>query len=341
MKNIKKILIAGVIGIFVTSSVGCNMVAKTPEAIKNAPVAKVNGETITKEQLDAKMAPTVASFIQQYGADWESNTQYKQSFDDQKKQARQSMIDNIVILQQAATAKVVPTDKVVDDEAKTQYDSYVKQYGDETKFTAAMTQAGFTKASFTKTLKEQVKVQKSVEGLLKDVKVEDAKVQAEYDTNKNTKYTTKPSVVHIQRILSATEADSKAIAERINKGEDFTTVAKAISTDTATKPNGGDLGDYYYDETKNQGSIDPELGKAAMALELNKISAPVKTTEGFNIIRITKKDIYPAAAFADVKESIKTTLLTALKQTTITADIKKWEADLGNKLITAKYDKNM
>ena len=47
MKNIKKILITGVIGIFVTSSVGCNMVAKTPEAIKNATVAKVNEETIT------------------------------------------------------------------------------------------------------------------------------------------------------------------------------------------------------------------------------------------------------------------------------------------------------
>ena len=339
MKNIKKILIAGVIGIFVTSSVGCNMVAKTPEAIKKAPVAKVNGETITKEQLDERMAPTLASFTQQYGADWQSNAQYKQSFDDQKKQTRQSMIDDIVILQQAKKANVMPADKDVDAAVKTQLDATVKQVGDETKFADALKQYGFTKESYTNYLKSGITVSKAEEGLLKDLKVEDAKVQAEYDANKNTKYTTKPSLVHIQRILSATEADSKAVAERLNKGEDFATVAKAVSTDAATKPNGGDLGDYYYDTTQNQVNIDPELGKAAMALDLNKISAPVKTTEGFNIIKITKKEVYPPKAFADVKESIRTTLLNALKQTTITADLKKWESDLGKKITT--YDNNM
>ena len=339
MKNIKKILIAGVIGIIVTSSVGCNMVAKTPEAIKNTPVAKVNGETITKGQLDLRVAPAKASFAQQYGADWEKNPQYKKGFEDQKKQERQGMIDEIVILQQANTAKVTPTTKDIDAAVKTQYDNYVKQYGDETKFNEALKQNALTKESFTTVLKQQSKIQKAVDGLLKDVKVEDAKVQAEYDANKTLKYTTKPSLIHIQRILSASEAESKAVVARLNKNEDFATVAKAVSTDTATKANGGDLGDYYYDETKNQSKLDPVFVKAAMGVELNKISAPVKTEEGFYVIKITKKEVYPAAAFATVKEAIKTSLLNELKKKTIADDIKKWEAALGKKIIL--YDKNM
>ena len=339
MKNIKKILIAGVIGIIVTSSVGCNMVAKTPEAIKNTPVAKVNGETITKGQLDLRVQPAKASFAQQYGADWEKNPQYKQSFEDQRKQERQRMIDEIVILQHAKTAKVMPTTKDVDAAVKIQLDATIKQVGDETKFAEALKPYGFTKESYTTFLKSNVTVSKAEEGLLKNLKIEDAKVQAEYDSNKTIKYTTKPSLIHIQRILSASEADSKAVVARINKNEDFATVAKAVSTDTATKANGGDLGDYYYDETKNQSPLDPVFVKAAMAVELNKISAPVKTQEGFYVIKITKKEVYPAAAFATVKEAIKASLLNQFKKQTITADLKKWEADLGKKIIL--YDKNM
>ena len=341
MKNIKKILIAGVIGIFVTSSIGCNMVAKTPEAIKNAPVAKVNGETITKEQLDLKLAPTKATFTQQYGADWESNAQYKTSFEDQKKQARQSMIDDIVILQEAAKAKVTPTDKEVDDAVKTQLDTTIKQLGDETKFATALTQYGFTKASYTTFLKNSLKVGKAEEGLLKNVKIDDAKVQAEYDANKTVKYTTKPNIIHITRILSATEADSKAIVVRLNAGEDFAKVAAAVSTDANTKAAGGDMGDYYYDETKNTTTLEPVLVKSAKELTVNVISAPVKTDEGWNVIKITKKEIYPAATFESVKVAIKATLLNALKTDTLTADIKKWEAALGKKIVTTKYDKNM
>ena len=340
MKNIKKILIAGVIGIFVTSSVGCNMVAKTPEAINNAPIAKVNGEPITKGELDSKMAPTLASFSQQYGKDWKNNTQYKQSFDDQKKQTRQNMIDEKVILQHAKAANVLPADKDVMDLVKTDLEASIKQAGDETKFKEALlTQYGVTKEYYSEYLKSSITVSKAVEGLLKNVKVEDAKVQAEYDKNAKVKYTTKPSLIHVQRILSANEADSKVVAQRINKGEDFATVAKVVSTDTATKANGGDLGDYYYDEAKNKSPLDPVFVKAAMTVEVGKISEPVKTGEGWYIIKITKKEEYPVATFQTVKESIKATLLTALKKTTIAEDIKKWEADLGKKIVM--YDKNM
>ena len=39
MKNIKKLISAALISMFAFSAVGCNMIAKTPEAIAKSPVA--------------------------------------------------------------------------------------------------------------------------------------------------------------------------------------------------------------------------------------------------------------------------------------------------------------
>lgn len=339
LKNIKRILAAVAIGIFVMSSVGCNMIAKTPEAIKKAAVAKVDGETITKAQLDERMNITKGQFDSQYGTDWEKNAQYKASFDQQKTQTRDNMVNEVLILQQAKKKNLIPKDADINTEFDTEYKSAVTQAGDETKLLATLKTYYFTKETYTTYLKNQIKISKAVDSLLKDVTVEDAKVQAEYDTNKDIKYTTKPSYMHIKHILVATEDEAKKVVERLNKNEDFDKVAKEVSTDTGTKDNGGDLGDYYDDATKNTSQLDATFLAAATKVEVGKISAPVKTTYGWHVIKVTKREKFPASKFEDVKASIKETLLNAKKNTTLTDDLKKWKTDLGKKLVT--YDKNM
>lgn len=52
MKNIKKSISILLAGIFVLGLSGCNLVSKTPEAIAKSVVAKVNGESITRGELD-------------------------------------------------------------------------------------------------------------------------------------------------------------------------------------------------------------------------------------------------------------------------------------------------
>ena len=86
-----------------------------------------------------------------------------------------------------------------------------------------------------------------------------------------------PSKVQCAHILVKTEAEAKAILERLRKGEKFGAVAKKVSLCPSGK-RGGDLG------TFSRGKMVKEFEKAAFALEKNQISF-VKTKFGYHIIK--------------------------------------------------------
>lgn len=336
MRNIKKILLALIVGIFLTSAIGCSGVKKTDEAVKKSPVAKVNGDKITKDQLKKRMAPTKVSYVANYGSDWEKNEQAKASYKEQEKQTREMMINEVLILQHGKK----PTKKEIDTEFKKQYNQLVKNYGSESNLVTTLKQNGYTKDDYKDYLKQQIKVSKTIDNLLKDIKIDDATVKKEYDTNKNTKYTTQPNKMHLQVILSDSEANANAAIARINRGDKFEDVAREVSIDSSTKANGGELGDYYYDESKNPSPLDPDFVKAAMAIPNNKISSsPVKTSAGWYVIKVTNKTNYQVAKFEDVKDVVKNNLLTTKKSQVLQEALKKWKDDLGKKI--KLYDKNL
>ncbi len=83
-------------------------------------------------------------------------------------------------------------------------------------------------------------------------------------------------------ILSLEDARHKLLAlrERIENGEDFTSLARANSDDTGSAANGGDLG------WANPGQMVPEFEKAMNALKPNQLSQPVRTPFGLHLIQV-------------------------------------------------------
>jgi peptidyl-prolyl cis-trans isomerase SurA len=73
-----------------------------------------------------------------------------------------------------------------------------------------------------------------------------------------------------------------AIRERILKGADFASVAKAESQDPSAKENGGDLG--YFTALQ----MVYQFESAAYKAKLNEISMPVRTRFGYHIIKVTE-----------------------------------------------------
>jgi parvulin-like peptidyl-prolyl isomerase len=110
-----------------------------------------------------------------------------------------------------------------------------------------------------------------------------------------------------------TDAEAKAkvdqIEQRLAKGEDFATIAKAESDDKGSGLKGGDLGTFA------PWKMDATFSKAALGLQKNQVSPPVKTQFGYHIIQLL--DDQPRSfdqAKAEVGEARWSQLVSSLKQ---------------------------
>ena len=94
---------------------------------------------------------------------------------------------------------------------------------------------------------------------------------------------------------------AEEIIDKLNKGEDFSTLAKKYSDDDATKEKGGELGSFSPDDMTDQ------FAKAVKELKINEYTKkPIKTTYGYEIILKTGEEEKPK--LEDKDEEIRNTL---------------------------------
>lgn len=334
VKNIKKILGVALISIFAISSVGCNMIAKTPQAIANSVVAKVNSDKIIRS--DVENNPTMTQYIAQikstYGDNYSTNADATSAIATEKSSVLTQLIDEKLFLQKAKELNLMPTDAELTTQVNAKYDTIKKTYTDDATFKSALTSAGFTDTSLKAYLKTQIIIGKVEDSLTKDVKVTDAQIKTYYDANQLS-YTTQADTIHVAHILVTTlDAATKAKA-RVDKGEDFAKVAKEVSTDTGSKDSGGDIAQFAYGDT----NMDTTFSAAAFKLKVGQISDPVQTQYGYHIIKCIAKTEYPVKKLEEVKADISSTLLSNAKQSLVTTKIDEWTKAAK----ITKYDKNL
>jgi parvulin-like peptidyl-prolyl isomerase len=87
--------------------------------------------------------------------------------------------------------------------------------------------------------------------------------------------------VHAAHILVSTEDLANKIYQQVTApGASFEEIAKQQSTDTATAPNGGDLGWFTH------GTMVDQFDKVAFSLKPGEISKPFKTQFGWHIVKV-------------------------------------------------------
>ncbi|MBU0278859.1 MULTISPECIES: peptidylprolyl isomerase [unclassified Gemella] len=250
---------------------------------------------------------------------------------------QKDVIDYIGGQQVSKAATSLATKKILLEKYRGKLDkSYVEkkvaaiqaQYGGKEKFEEYLKQQGYTLDKY----KEEINFSLAQAYMINDFKaVTEDQIKAEYEKEK-LQYNIAHILIAVKSEtapngLSDEEAKAKAdeIKAKINAGEDFATLAKENSTDTASAAKGGELGW----SSKSSTSFVTEFANVAYSLKKGEVSDVVKTSFGYHIIKVldTKELTY---------EEMKSELVEKLAVATISADSKVYTDAL--KKLFEEYD---
>ena len=132
-------------------------------------------------------------------------------------------------------------------------------------------------------------------------KIDDASMKAYYDKNVvgNT-----PKEFKARHILVKTEDEAKSLIKEISAGADFSTLAKAKSTDTGSGSRGGDLG--WFTE---QDMVAPFSKMVASMKKGDLGKTPVNSQFGWHVIILDDVRTTPPPEFKAVKQNIEKVLI--------------------------------
>lgn len=127
--------------------------------------------------------------------------------------------------------------------------------------------------------------------------VTDAALHARYDASIANK-SGEPEA-HARHILVDSEDKAKAIIVQLDKGADFTALAKKESSDPAAA-NGGDLGFF------KKNDMVPEFANAAFALKPGEVTqTPVHTQFGWHVIKLDELRSAPVPTFEQSRDELR------------------------------------
>jgi peptidyl-prolyl cis-trans isomerase C len=290
--------------------------ASAPSVELKDPVAKVNGEDITKAQVEEAFAAAVQA----------SGVKAADLTADQKLNGYRQILDELVM--DKLVAKAAASETVTDEDIAAEIAKLKKQFPTEEAFEAQLKEAGQSPDKLKAALRTMLQQQRWMQSQIKDGdKITDADAKKFYDTN--TEEFKNPETVKASHILfmvnkddsedvvKQKEAAAKKAAARAKKGEDFSNLAKELSEEPGAKESGGDLGFFAKDR------MVPEFAEAAFSQKPDSISDPVKTQFGWHVIKVTEKKPAGTVPFEEVKDQITAYLKSAKQREAVQAILKK------------------
>src|ERR1700722_15863389 len=148
---------------------------------------------------------------------------------------------------------------------------------------------------------------------VKSTQPSDAELHAEYDT---AVWQMDKNEYHARHILVATKDQAEQVIKKLKSGAKFEDLAKAQSTDTGSKNNGGDLG--WFTTSR---MVKP-FADAVKNMKKGEISAPVQTQYGWHVIQLEDTRDASPPPFDQVKQQLTDAILRKKLQAYV-EDLKK------------------
>lgn len=251
-------------------------------------VAVVDKEIILRSEL--------LSQVQLYGLQSRTEIRTQQELERLQRQLLERMIDDKLLLVQAAKDTSL---KVGDQEVEEALDRHLqqikRQFSSQEEFERQLAAEGFTERQLRRKYEQEVKNQllkeKLINARLMQVKLSSTEVHEFYQTYRDS-LPVRPESIRLAHILISVEPSESTVeatgklAERVlelaRAGEDFADLATRYSDDPSAA-RGGDLGFFSPED------MVPEFQAAVSALNPGEISGLVRTQFGYHIIKLVER----------------------------------------------------
>jgi peptidyl-prolyl cis-trans isomerase C len=271
--------------------------ANSPSPAASA-VAKVNGTSITRGELDRAMKVMLAQT---------GNPSTLPA--DQKKAAETAVLNQLIsaeLLYQAGKKLEV---KDIENKAASQVSSAKAKFPSPAQFEKSLQQNGLTENDLKEYARKEIYINNLIETkIASKVTVSEAEVKKFYDDNPD-KFKLGESVRASHILIGvdskATEADKKkakekaeSVLKKVKGGEDFAKAAKENST-CPSSAQGGDLGVF------TKGQMVPAFENVAFSMKPGEISDVVETQFGYHIIKVVEKQPAKTVTYDESKQKIQ------------------------------------
>lgn len=275
----------------------------------DTPIAKVNGKTITRGELDAELNRIL---------DMASRRLPPERVEQMKPRLAQQALDGLLLktllLQAVEEEQIVVTDEDL-AEAK---EKFLKSLPEGMTLENVLQMSNWSAEEFERNLRTDLAINKLLEKHVENVEAPtDKELQEYYDENPDR--FEQPESVHARHILIATaqtdteeakaakKAKAEEVREKLLAGGDFAKLAEEYS-DCPSKNRGGDLGTFY------RGQMVQPFEEAAFSQATNEIGPIVETPFGFHIIQVLEHDQAHKVQLDEVKERLSQGLQSQKRQ---------------------------
>lgn len=273
----KKILL-----IFAASILFIACTTTKEESLPDDAVARVYGEYISKDELYNKVETYKKIF---------SNSSNKEPNQEETNKIQQTLLSNI-ILKKIFNKKFDELGLTVEQGmVDAQLNAIIGSFESKEAYLAEIEKNGFKEEDYVEQIVYQFKMKeltnyiKNNNGLVSEEDIDNYYKENKKDFYDEGRIKAKASHILIKTdTLSDEEALEKieAIKAEIENGKDFSEAAKEYSQ-CPSSSKGGSLGEF------GPGRMVPEFDKKVFTMDLNQVSAPVKTQFGYHLILTTER----------------------------------------------------
>jgi peptidyl-prolyl cis-trans isomerase SurA len=280
-------------------------------------LVKVNGEIFTKTDLEQRQIAVLRQRGQQMDLKSDAgNQQLRKALDEITPQIMVDVVDEMLIVQRGKELGY----KLSDEQFKSVVDNIKKENKIETEeqFQAALKSENMTMADLRKSLERSMIVQRVQQNeVMGKIGVTETEAHQYYDTHLN-EFTTPPTVA-LREILVTVPTDARGInvgaeeaakekAEQLRTrvttgGEPFEKVA-AEASEAPSKANSGLIGPISLND------LSPDLRQMIEKMKVGGVSDVVRTTRGFQILKLESSTPVETLPFDQAREQISDRVFT-------------------------------